>query len=150
MQKSYILHVRIRRFLVALLVSIGLIGPAAAACIDGVDGPKRAPFEIVKAAILEVNFEEAAEQIDLGGKRSNNLVAGLTKLSRAGLTSFKHCILLSRHEHSPNYMTEIVYYSDGDEIEYWLMLAGIQIDGETKLIDIVFSNDRKKFRDWLN
>ena len=127
----------------------GLAGPLAAACVDGVDGPKRAPFEIFKAAILEGNFDDAASQINLGGKRKRNIQASMSKLEKTGLGAFETCILVRRTEHSPNFMSEIVYFSDNGTLEYWLLLSGIQIDGETQLIDVVFTNDYKRFRGWL-
>ncbi len=126
-----------------------LVAPAFAACVDGAEGPQRAPFEILKAAVLNGDFDSAAAQIDLGGNRENEVVAALARLSRAGVSTFDHCILLTRRQHSPNFTTEIVYYSDGADTEYWLLLSGVQIDGKTRLIDVQLSNSYKKFREWL-
>lgn len=139
----------IRHTLLALTVLTTVAMPAYAACVDGAEGPQRAPFEILKASVLNGDFESAARQVDLGGNRENEVIAALSRLSRAGVQSFRHCILLERRVHSPNYTTEIVYYSDGADTEYWLLLSGVQIDGETRLIDVQLSDSYKRFRDWL-
>ncbi|MEX0287351.1 MAG: hypothetical protein AB3N23_22315 [Paracoccaceae bacterium] len=137
------------RFAASLFALLSLSAPAFAACVDGADGPQRAPFEILKASVLNGDFESAASQIDLGGNRENEIVAALSRLGRAGVTSFEHCILLRRQMHSPNFTSEIVYYTDGADREYWLLISGVQIDGETRLIDVQLSESYKRFREWL-
>lgn len=134
---------------IGLALSLAGATGATASCVDAGDGPKRAPFEIVKAAVLNGNFESAAGQIDLGGNRENNIQASLSRLSRLGITAFSECILLRRKHHSENFTSEIVYYSDGAQNEYWLLISGVQVNGETRLIDVVLSNDYKRFREWL-
>ncbi len=137
------------RFAACLLTCLSLSTPAFAACVDGAEGPQRAPFEILKAAVLTGDFTAAAGQIDLAGNRENEVIAALSRLGRAGVSSFKHCILLTRQVHSPNFTSEIVYYSDGADTEYWLLLSGVLIEGETRLIDVQLSNSYKRFREWL-
>lgn len=138
----------IKRFAmaVAFVVSAGM---AQAACVDEGDAPRLAPFELLKNALLKADFEAAAAQIDLGGSRENDIRAGLSRISRQGVQPFTFCVLLARREHSPQYVTEIVYYTDGDAQEYWLMVSGILMGGDVRLIDVQFSNDFKRFREWL-
>lgn len=131
------------------LALVGAAGAAQAACVENADGPRLAPFELLKGALLKADFEAAAAQIDLGGNRENEVRAAMTRLSMQGIQPFSMCVLLARRQHSPQYVTEIVYYTDGDGQEYWLLVSGIQIGGSTQLMDVQFSNSFTRFREWL-
>ncbi len=139
----------VRLGVLAIALSAGLAGPGLASCVDGADGPQRAPFEILKVAVLNGDFQSAAAQVDLGGNRGNAVVTTLSRLSRMGIDKFEHCILLERRMHSPNFTTEIVYYSDGGDNEFWLLMSGVQIRGETRLVDVQLSDSYSRFREWL-
>lgn len=132
----------------AAVLSLGAT-TAQAVCMDGEDGARLASFELLKGAVLKADFSDAAQQIDLGGNRENNIIAGLSRLSRQDVQPFRECVLLSRRRHSPQYVTEIIYFTDGDAQEYWLMVSGITTGGDVRLMDVQFSNDFSRFREWL-
>jgi len=138
----------IRGGILALILS-GAASAAQAVCVDGGNEPKLAPFELLKGALLRTDFEAAAQQIDLGGNREDEVRASLARLARQQIQPFTQCVLLARRQHSPQYTTEIVYYTDGDAQEYWLLVSGIQTGGATQLMDVQFSNSFKRFREWL-
>ena len=138
----------ITRIAVAAVCALGAT-TAHAVCTDGEDGARLASFELLKGAVLKADFSGAAQQIDLGGNRENNIVAALSRLSRQDVQPFRECVLLSRRTHSPQYVTEIVYFTDGAAQEYWLMVSGITTGGEVRLMDVQFSNDFSRFREWL-
>ena len=141
---------RVRRITLAFaLVLTGATGAAQAACVDSSDSLRLAPFELIKTALLKADFAAASAQIDLGGNRENDIRAGLSRISRQNIKPFTQCVLLARRQHSPQYVTEIVYYTDGDAQEYWLMVSGTLVGGDVQLIDVQFSNDFKRFREWL-
>lgn len=140
---------KLMRNAILALVFTGLAGAAHAACVDASEGPRLAPFELLKGALLKADFEAAASQIDLGGNRENEVQASLTRLALQQIRPFTTCVLLARRQHSPQYMTEFVYFTDGDAQEYWLMVSGIQVGGATQLMDVQFSNSFKRFREWL-
>lgn len=139
---------RIRHGMLALVLA-GAAGTAQAACVDASEGPRLAAFELIKTALLKADFDAAAQQIDLGGNREDEVRAGLARLARQNIQPFAQCVLLARRVHSPQYTTEIVYYTDGDAQEYWLLVSGIQTGGATQLMDVQFSNSFKRFREWL-
>ncbi len=135
----------------ALLSAAFVIGAttAQAACTDTGGGPRFEAFETLKSAILATDFETAAAQIDLGGNRENNIIAGLSRLSRQNVQPFTECVLIERRARSPQYMSEIVYFTDGAAQEYWLFVSGITAAGNVRLMNVEFTNDFSRFRGWL-
>ncbi|AXI48225.1 hypothetical protein C1J03_20850 [Sulfitobacter sp. SK012] len=129
--------------------ALGVATTVQAACIDDAGGPQIEKFETFKAAMLEGNFELAAAQVDMGGNRENEVVRGLNRLKLQGLEGFDRCVLLSRRVHSPNFTSEILYFTVGADVEYWLLLSAVQVDGEVSLTDVTLSDSYKRFREWL-
>ncbi|MCV6584247.1 MAG: hypothetical protein OIF47_01795 [Marinibacterium sp.] len=132
------------------MILAGWAATASADCLDAQPGEQIDAFETIKGALLAADFDTAAAAIDQGGDRAKNLSAALVSLKAQNVKPFDHCVLLARRDHSPQYRSEIVYFTDGAAQEYWALISGITADGDARIMDVQFGNSYKPFRDWLD